>query len=145
MSSITGEKIAESQVVESVQSACQFLGMSLRQFTLTPAWGEPPGYTLFVDWNHRPAETDICRMLMDLATTVDAELSGCNVEYAEKRDTGRLTRVNAVTIDSEIWHRFTSVRQSRSGGSVEQYKHPCLMPDPRFEELFLKACGIKGT
>ena len=142
MSSITGEKIAESQVVESVQAACQSLGHSLRLFTLTPTWGEPPGYRLFVDWSARPAETDIPRLLMDIAHSVDTELRERNVEYDEKRGTGRLSQINAVAMDSSTWQRFTSARQSRSGGSAEQYKHPCLVPDPRFENLFLLACGV---
>ena len=144
MSSITGEKLAESQVVESVQAACQSLVHSLRLFTLTPTWGEPPAYTLFVDWNERPPETEVHRLLMDIEHSVDRELRLRNVEYDEKRGTGRLSQISAVVMDSSTWQRFTSARQSRSGGSAEQYKHPCLMPDPRFENLFLKACGIEG-
>ena len=142
MSSITGEKIAESQVVESVQAAGQSLGHSFRLFTLTPTWSEPPGYTLFVDWNERPAEPESGRRLVDLGDAVDRELRQRNMEYDEKRGTGRLGGINVVAMDSCTWQRFTSARQSRSGGSAEQYKHPCLMPDPRFENLFLKACGI---
>ncbi|MCA9066779.1 MAG: GH3 auxin-responsive promoter family protein, partial [Planctomycetaceae bacterium] len=67
ISSITGEKIAESQVVEAVQQAARQLQISLRQFTLTPEWGDPPGYSLFVD----VAEDAGASRLAQLATESD--------------------------------------------------------------------------
>jgi hypothetical protein len=65
------------------------------------------------------------------------------VEYGEKRQTGRLQMIRVRELSPDAWKSFTNARQSRAGGSAEQYKHPCLMPDPQFEEKFLKACGLR--
>ena len=135
ISSITGEKLTESQVVEAVNSAAQVCGINLDLFTLTPQWGTPPGYRLFVKFAaNSPSDRDIA--LEHFADVVDAKLADGNVEYQEKRDSGRLSKVNVEMLPSEQWATFTFTRQSRCGGSVEQYKHPCLLPDPEFSDLF---------
>lgn len=138
ISSITGEKLTESQVVEAVNAAvCEF-GLNVDLFTLTPQWGEPPGYVLFVQRrtenggpSHVPAD--------QLAAVVDQRLIESNVEYCEKRDSGRLQQIRVEWLPAEQWESFTLSRQSRSGGSLEQYKHPCLLPDPEFKNLFRSA------
>ncbi|MDG2131086.1 MAG: GH3 auxin-responsive promoter family protein [Fuerstiella sp.] len=135
LSSIAGEKISESQVVESVGVACREAKVSLSQFTLTPSWGQPPGYKLYVNSAHlRAAES---RDRNRLACAVDAALCQQNCEYSEKRATKRLAMIECEVVAPETWSRFARNRLRMSGGSVEQYKHPCLLPDPRFEELFV--------
>jgi hypothetical protein len=168
ISSITGEKIAESQVVESVRTACSLTGLSPQIYTLTPCWGEPPGYTLYVgrsndkSASHR-AVSAVGRdsggsdgsgrgplplaaqnnAQSQFAMALDEDLCRRNVEYGEKRHTGRLQMIRVQELSPDAWKSFTNFRQSGSGGSAEQYKHPCLMPDPQFEERFLKACGLR--
>ena len=152
ISSITGEKLAESQVVEAVRVAAIQTHFDPRLFTLTPVWGEPPGYTLYVaaDVQHAPVSTSgslsssvTSATLSDFANAVDNDLRSRNIEYGEKRDTGRLQKISAVPLPLEVWQRFSRSRQQGSGGSAEQYKHPCLFPDPLFENLFLKTCGLQ--
>jgi hypothetical protein len=133
ISSITGEKIAESQVVEAVRSASDKMGIRLQQYTLTPHWGEPPGYTLFVC----TVEDLSADALSRLARTADARLSEGNCEYKEKRETDRLGTINVRVLPAEFWRQFTDHRLNAAGGSPEQYKHPCLLPDPKFAGLFL--------
>ncbi len=150
ISSITGEKVAESQVVESVASASSKTGFYPRTFSLTPCWGDPPGYTLFVDSqtlgydsNAAPSGSMIRNVrLLEFAANVDEALRSRNMEYAEKRESGRLSEISVVELSAEVWRKFTQTRQSRAGGSAEQYKHPCLIPDPQFEKTFLKTCGL---
>ena len=159
ISSITGEKIAESQVVESVRIACNQTGLSPQIYTLTPCWGEPPGYTLYVGRlnqslasGHVVATEDGRKSVTatpeavdpsKFAQVLDDDLCRRNVEYGEKRQTGRLQMIRVRELPPDAWKSFTIARQSRAGGSAEQYKHPCLMPDPQFEEKFLKACGLR--
>ena len=90
ISSITGEKIAESQVVESVASASLRTGFHPRIFSLTPCWGDPPGYTLFVDSQSpdvdsiaaSPGSTIRKVRLSEFGASVDESLRSCNLEYA---------------------------------------------------------------
>ncbi len=138
ISSITGEKLTESQVVEAVNHAVKACGIDLDLYTLTPQWGSPPGYTLFVKYTASSLGGGVIP-LERLAEVVDEKLADCNVEYQEKRESGRLSKVCVETLRSEEWAAFISVRQSRGGGSLEQYKHPCLLPDPEFSDLFLNS------
>ncbi len=144
ISSITGEKLAESQVVEAVQAAAADLQVSLRRFTLTPEWADPPGYTLFVELgdhgiirgdNNMYLSSEHQIRLNELAEAVDQMLAANNVEYREKRESGRLRPARCEFLSRDAWQRFHASRTQRLGGSLEQYKHPCLLPDPRFENL----------
>jgi hypothetical protein len=139
ISSITGEKVAESQVVEAVHTATVDTGFEPRLFTLTPSWGVPPAYTLFVECADQ-SEAELHATLNRFAIAVDQDLCRRNLEYAEKRGTGRLGLLTSIRLDPTAWRRFTESRQVRTGGSAEQYKHPCLVPDPEFQSLFLTAC-----
>jgi len=140
ISSITGEKIAESQVVEAVRQACDDVQVRLETYTMTPRWGEPPGYTLFVSL---PGSGQ--RAPEGLAEAADRLLRETNCEYGEKRETERLDALDIRVLPPESWLRFTESRLGAAGGSPEQYKHPCLLPDPEFEELFLRQCGLHGA
>ncbi len=133
ISSITGEKIAESQVVSACRTASEALGHPLPQFSLAAKWGDPPGYELMIehsdvsrggDWNafvHR----------------VDGELQQLNCEYEEKRRTSRLSPISLQILPDGAWSSLSRERTQRAGASIEQYKHPCLIPDLKFLPRFL--------
>lgn len=86
ISSITGEKISESQVVEAVRAAQADSGLCTTQFTMTPEWLDQPGYTLYVDLRRHTESTQLERF----ASLVEQQLCSRNEEYREKRQTGRL-------------------------------------------------------
>lgn len=140
MSSITGEKITESQVVAAVTNALTDMGYDQRSgsrvFTLTPSWGDPPGYQLFV--SHQLSSEQVIR----LAKQADRRLAELNCEYDDKRRSGRLRQMVCQCLKREQWGRFTESRLRNSGGSQEQYKHPFLLPDPKFEQRFKQGAGI---
>ena len=140
ISSITGEKIAESQVVEAVRGFADALLLELQTFTMTPYWSDPPGYSLYVGLNEKSDEDN--QRLQKFADAVDRKLRSLNVEYDEKRASLRLQPLKIVALPLEVWQRFSHQRATRGGGSPEQYKHPCLLPDPKFEGLFLQDCGL---
>lgn len=133
ISSITGEKISESQVVAALKQATNELGASLSHYTVTPVWGDPPGYRLVVE--SPELASDAAGRLASLA---DARLQQLNLEYGEKRRSGRLLPLEPLLVPGGSWTRFARHRQSKLGGSVEQYKHPCLIPDLTFCETFLR-------
>ncbi len=138
ISSITGEKISESQVVAALKQASAEMHLDLSYYTMSPVWGDPPGYRLLVEESDLPAGDAVGR----LCAIADAHLQTLNVEYGEKRKTGRLTPLAPMLIPSGSWTRFARQRQSKLGGSVEQYKHPCLVPDLKFCETFVREFAI---
>lgn len=125
ISNLTGEKVAESQVVDAVRHALDSNRHRVSFFTLTPVWGEPPHYQLLLEAGDVPT----LELAERLASATDSKLQELNCEYQEKRSTGRLGPLRVTRLQPGTWRRFAEQRQSRLGGSVEQYKHPCLMPD----------------
>ena len=132
ISSITGEKISESQVVQVVQAVASVASTPvLNQFTLTPQWGTQPFYRLHVGTKNASAN-----QLQQLASNVEDALSTLNCEYHDKRTSGRLGPIQCSVVDEDDWNKFRINRLKQSGGSEEQYKHPCLLPDPNFDNIF---------
>lgn len=82
VTSITGEKLYEAQVLEAVQLVNARAGIDTGFYILL-ADEEPAGYTLYV-------EAGDARRDGDLAQAFDAQLQQGNLEYATKRASGRL-------------------------------------------------------
>jgi hypothetical protein len=124
-SSLTGEKLSEYQVVAAVNAAQRELNLPLKAFLVLPSWGEPPHYHLLVEDPDVPDDRDLER----LAAEVEAQLQRVNLEYENKRATLRLGAIRPFRIPAGSWVDFQRRRLSRSGGTVEQYKQPCLLSD----------------
>lgn len=124
-SSLAGEKLSEFQVVAAVREAQERAGLPLKSFLLLPTWGEPPSYSLLVEDNDLPRPEDAAR----LASVVEAQLRRQNLEYENRRETLRLGPIRTRRLPNGAWTDFQRRRLAKSGGTVEQYKQPCLMPD----------------
>jgi hypothetical protein len=124
--SLSGEKLSEFQVVAAVNEAQRNLGLRLSSFLLLPVWDDPPYYTLLVE------EGDVADgpAAGRLAAEVEACLRRVNVEYDNRRATLRLGPIRLTRIVPGSWAQFQRRRLARSGGTVEQYKQPHLIPDP---------------
>jgi hypothetical protein len=134
-SSLTGEKLSEFQVVEAARLAQERTGITLKSFLLLPTWGEPPFYSLLVEDADLRTSDDAER----IAAEVEAQLTRLNVEYENKRDTRRLGPIQTRRIANGSWAEFKKRRLAKSGGTAEQYKQPCLMPDLAVGTDFLDA------
>jgi hypothetical protein len=124
-SSLTGEKLSEYHVIAAVQEAQRTSGFRLKSYLLLPSWGDPPSYSLLVE------EDDLAEpaVATRLAEAVEQELRRQNIEYANRRDTRRLDPVRILRIAPGSWLEFQKRRLAQSGGTVEQYKQPHLIPD----------------
>ncbi|MGD9856536.1 MAG: GH3 auxin-responsive promoter family protein, partial [Planctomycetaceae bacterium] len=139
IANVTGEKVTESQVVAAVKSATFRLTLRLSHYTVAPVWGDPPWYCILCESRDLPSPGDGAR----LAALVDLELQQLNSEYAEKRTTGRLGDMSPAPLPDGTWAAMIHRRQAQPGGSVEQYKHPCLKPDLDFAANLLRdSAGI---
>ena len=133
ISNLTGEKISESQVVAAVRGATDEMRLSLSHFTVSPVWGDPPKYHLHIEQADIPAP----HIGDSLALQVDDHLKSINCEYRDKRASGRLAPIELVPLPAGTWSGFAQRRRQKSGGSLEQYKHPCLVPDLEFSSKLL--------
>lgn len=134
IANLTGEKITESQVVSAVRKGVNRFQAEFSHYSLSPIWSEPPFYRLHVE------ESELASIAnpQALIEMIDQSLQTINCEYQEKRATGRLSPMEWCALATGTWKRFTRQRQSRFGGSAEQYKHPCLVPDLAFSQRLQK-------
>lgn len=127
---LTGEKLSEYQVIGAMTRAVRELDVTLTAYSVAPCWDdEMPYYGLFVERSDMSREQGLrlTRLLEDLLTET-------NVEYAAKRESRRLGPMRLLVLPEGTWQRWDSARLARTGGTAEQYKHPSLIPDPRFRE-----------
>jgi hypothetical protein len=128
-SSLTGEKLSEYHVTQAMDHVLHLRGQSLTAYTLAPCWDEAlPYYGLFVE---RDDFADLDQGLA-LAGALDRRLVELNVEYASKRDSRRLGPIRLELLPAGTWQSWDRQRLARSGGTPEQYKHPCLVSDLTF-------------
>jgi hypothetical protein len=131
-SSMTGEKISEHQVINAVEAAQRSASVRVSSYLLAPLWDDPPYYALLIEEGDLLNESVAER----LASAVEAELRLQNVEYVTKRDSLRLGPVRILPIPNGSWAQFQRQRLVRSGGTVEQYKQPHLVPDLQIANSF---------
>ena len=126
---LTGEKLSEHHVTQAVDRVTASVGQPLAAYALAPCWDDvQPYYGLFLE---EPDAADAARLRRFL-TALDLALGEQNVEYEAKRTSGRLGPVRALLVPAGFWHQWDRERVARTGGSPEQYKHPCLIGDVEF-------------
>jgi hypothetical protein len=67
-------------------------------------------------------------------TALDLALGEHNIEYEAKRSSGRLGSLRAHILPQGFWSNWDRERVVKTGGSPEQYKHPCLIGDVGFAQ-----------
>ncbi|MDD5557516.1 MAG: GH3 auxin-responsive promoter family protein [bacterium] len=127
ISSLTGEKLSEHQVVEAFRACERQLAFEVPQFTVCPGWGEPPRYVILLE-DRRDGLFAGGRLLDAIAEQFDRELRERNMEYGGKRDSGRLGPPAARLVQEGSFDGERAARICRSGGRMEQYKHAYLNP-----------------
>jgi len=108
------------------------VNLTLSSYSLAPVWpesdDEQPGYGLFVEQGDLPG----VRAGEELARRLDEALCQTNIEYESKRSSGRLAPVRLELVPTGFWARWDRERLQRTGGTLEQYKHACLIGDMDF-------------
>ena len=126
ISSLSGEKLTERQVVQSVETVCQQHGVRMDSFVLAPQWDDPPYYLLHLEENGRAGWNET-----SLADWLEAELCRRNCEYESKRKTGRLGPVRINTLPPGTLARQDAALRTRFREHAnEQYKHQFLYTQP---------------
>lgn len=140
ISSFTGEKITELQVTASVVRAAKHVGRNLRFFTVVPQFRPEPHYEVWVepDFGYefdRDHSGRTEQQLHELARAVDAELAIENVEYKTKRDSHRLSNVEARLLSSGSYENFRKYLTSTGVGDA-QIKVSHLNPKAEARQYF---------
>lgn len=119
-SSVTGEKLNESQVVAAVRSVFEREHLPLESFTIAPVMGERPRYVMLLEpGSHDGRE-------LELARQIDVEMARTNSEYEERLESHRLEPLLIEPIATGTWSKYKA-RKTAERGSNGEYKHPCLV------------------
>lgn len=128
---LTGEKLSEYHVTKAMDAVAKRVAQPVTAYSLAPIWDDKqPYYGLFLE---EPDAADEGRLRAFLAE-FDRQLGEENIEYRAKRDGGRLGPVRAVLVPAGAWAAWDRNRLAQTGGSPEQYKHPCLIGDVAFRD-----------
>jgi hypothetical protein len=128
---LTGEKLSEYHVTKAIDAVAKRVDQTITTYSLAPIWHEErPYYGIFLEEPDVLDETLLRRFL----AAFDQQLGQENVEYAAKRESARLGPVRAVLIPAGTWANWDRARLTTTGGSPEQYKHPCLIGDLKFRD-----------
>ena len=128
VTNITGEKLSENQVVSAVRSTEDALGLA-SGFFLMLADAEGAVYRLVVEWSG--TEESIAERLIE---SVEQKLGELNVEYAQKRASGRLRHLELVPVHpgaGEAYKQHCFEQGQREGQCklmALQYQDECAFP-----------------
>jgi GH3 auxin-responsive promoter len=127
MTSITGEKLTESQVAGALVQVVGADGHDIQHFTACVEWGEPPRYAFFAE----VGEDVTTEALRHFATEMDRALSAHNIEYEAKRESQRL---GPPVVKRVAPGTYQLLRQRRvaEGAPEAQVKIPQLSPNMQF-------------
>jgi len=132
ISSMTGEKLTEYQVVEAMKEASKRCSVEADTFTLVPRPGTEPRYVLMIEQRVAGAAAAGPR----LCAALDAELQALNIEYAGKRQSNRLAVPALAVVRDGSFEALKMRHIAKQHGRAEQYKHIFLTPDSDFCKEF---------
>src|SRR5262245_12963353 len=128
---ITGEKVSEYHVAGAMSEVLRDLNLTLTAYSVAPCWDEvQPFYGLFIERGDLASK----EQGVNLTRALERRLAEVNVEYAAKRESCRLGPLRLQLVPTNTWQIWDRQRLAHTGGTLEQYKHPCLIPDLKFRE-----------
>lgn len=138
ISSLTGEKLTERQVVLAMERAVRLLNLSVDNFVLAPRWDRLPYYLLHLTEGPASSSPTGAR----LAAELDRQLRSINVEYASKRDSDRLGPVRLNVLPPGFLADLDQRQAQAHRRGNEQFKHKFLYTRPGEDDDFpsVKPC-----
>ena len=127
ISSITGEKLTESQVTDALLEVVDRHTLDVRHFTASVEWGEPPRYALHAELGEAMTRASAELFLREMDRAVCAR----NEEYEAKRESQRL---GAPVLKRVAPGTYEGMRRARvaQGAPEAQVKIPQLSTDMAF-------------
>lgn len=135
--SFTGEKLTEDQIHLAVRRAWSDEVAATPLFTAVPVWEMPPQYLLLIEG--LPGGTDAGAF----ADAVEAGLCSVNIEYADKRASGRLAGVRVHVLPEGAFAAVTRARLD-AGAAAAQIKHHWLQRDGSIVEALRSLDRLGG-
>lgn len=129
ITSITGEKLTESQVTDALMEVVDGHGFDVRHFTARVEWGEPSCYVMYAEMGDSVTRSEGQRFLMEM----DRALGAQNHLYEGKR---KFQQLGTPILRRVAPGSYLALRQKRvaEGAPEAQLKIPQLSTDMKFGE-----------
>ena len=131
MTSITGEKLTESQVTGALIEVVDTNGFDVQHFTACVQWSEPPFYAFYAELGDAMTP-DRCR---EFVRALDQAISAHNVEWEAKRESQRLGPPVLRRVAPGTYQALRAQRVAE-GAAEAQVKIPQLSTDMEFGKNF---------
>ncbi len=131
VTSITGEKLYESEVVEAVERAQDRHKLSIEFVTASIELRKMPRYIFLVEFSENPP----ARKKKDFLKSVEEELCSISEEYDFNRKAQELRPPALKVVASGEFERFR-VKKVKEGAHDGQFKMPQLTSDINFQKNF---------
>lgn len=125
ISSLTGEKISEHQVMLAIREAMQKVDAHFHYYVVSPCWDDVPFYAVNLENNEEVQGVD----LEKFKQWFDVCLQEHNCEYQAKRQSGRLDIPRVFLIKKGTFDALKYLKFEQAPGRTEQYKHVYLKTD----------------
>jgi hypothetical protein len=132
VSSLTGEKLYESQVIGAVEGALEKNRVSLEFIVMTVQMDDIPRYICIVEETESVIDKGQAEALI---RDIDLNLNQVNVEYESKRTSGRLGNPVLKIVRSGEYEKYRKKRVAQ-GVPDGQFKMLKLNPDLEFQKNF---------
>ncbi len=129
ITSITGEKLTESQVTDALMEVVDQHGFDARHFTARVEWGERPCYVMYAEMGDSVTRGESQRFLMEM----DRALGAQNHLYGRRRENQQL---GPPILRRVVPGSYLALREKRvaEGAPEAQLKIPQLSTDMKFGE-----------
>ncbi len=134
ISSFTGEKLTENQVVKAFSKTIDQFNLTSPYFTLIPVFAQPPYYLMYVELD----ENSISQNLDELAHHYDINLKLLNSEYEAKRKSLRLGDIKIRQLKSGTYKNLRHFL-TQNGASDAQVKISNLNPKVTIRDFLDKS------
>lgn len=106
VSSATGEKLYESQVISAIHKAKEITGIDVEFFCACLEWQIPPSYSFLIEFAQEP-DTNQKRHFLN---HVEDNLGKINIEYKAKRSSQRLGDPKLKVLEKGSFEKFRKAR-----------------------------------
>lgn len=106
VSSATGEKLYEAQIIDAIRKAKEALGVDVEFFCACLEWQIPPSYSFLVEFTQEHDASKKKRFLVH----VEDNLGKINIEYKAKRSSQRLGSPKLKILEKGSFERFRRAR-----------------------------------
>ena len=122
ITSITGEKLHESQVIRSVQAMEKELNLASSSFFIMLADAKDSSYTLYYESRRLEDNLFIQNKKDEIVNCLEKHLFESNMEYECKRNTQRLKKLNLVPLSQGTYIEYRNYCVEERNQRREQFK-----------------------